>query len=186
MKIIIAIATVLLMVTPIAYADEQLDGPDYGIGQPGPPEGEVSAFDIGPAGNGNIFAPGFNRTGAWNIYKDTNNKLTNTIHFADVDGGGWGGLQRYKITIQTTTGDVVNYTFKPRSGDYVGCIKQTTWRGYRGVQLNGGQYAKTIKVKMISNTGGAIQWMWLYMNTTASGDAGWRRTPTQYRDACYW
>lgn len=169
---------------PAAYADDvdiQTGGPDFGTGQTGAPEGEVGAQAIGPGNNGNIFNPYFSSNGQLKIWKDTNNKLSNIIRFAD-----WGpGGQKWKVIINTTKGDVVTTVFKENGTGTTGCTKSATFANYREVYLPlAGNFAKVAKVKLIS--GGPGRYMYIYFNTTAGGDAGWRQTSGVYDDGCGW
>ena len=129
------------------------------------------------------FSPSFDDTSTWAVYKDTDNKDTRVMTFAD--GGDPG--EKYKVVVRTTTRDTINYLFKGKVSGYTGCDKSAydgQWPGYRKIELgsNAG-FAKLLKMKMIRRKGtGAKN---AYVAFYGSGDEGWTQTSGP-ADGCGW
>ena len=191
MKRIMCLLAVALMVFAfgsLTYAGETADsvpGNDYGGGQPTAPEGSISASLIW--GNANIFQPTFPSPSTTNVYKDLNGVfMTNIIRFADYGTGG----QKWKLIIATRKGDRANYIFRENNtSEPNSCVRNSSgeWKNYRQVVLQPGNYAKLVKMKIVSGwpgTGVVRRLAYLYFNG-GGGDAGWRQTGGA-RDYCNW
>ena len=128
-------------------------------------------------------SPSFDDTSTWAVYKDTDNKDTSVITFAD--GGDRG--EKYKVIVRTTNKDQIIYRFKGKVSGYTGCDKSAyhgEWPGYRKIELgsNAG-FATMLKMKMLSRSGtGAKN---AYVAFYGSGDEGWTQTSGP-ADACGW
>lgn len=173
MKKLICLTTMAMMVfafTPAIYADDVQ-----------PPGSEAT----GPSGNGNVFAPYFNANGPTKTYKDTNSsKITDIIRAADFGSGG----EKWKLIAKTFKGSTYSIVFTGKGGGTTGCTKKTKFNNYVEMKANGkdyGEYFKLVKVKRIKGSGSRI--IYLYMNTTGAGDAGWKRTSgASWPDSCSW
>lgn len=175
MKKLICLTTMAMMVfafTPAIYADDVQ-----------PAGSDIEAQAVGPAGNGNVFAPRFASNGPFKVYKDTNNKLTDTVRAGDYGPGG----EKWKVIGRTNKASTTAVTFTGKGGGTTGCPKITKWNNYVELKSNGKDYKSyftLVKAKRVKGSGNRI--LYLYMNTTASGDAGWKQTSGPSGDSCGW
>ncbi len=167
-------ATMVFAFTPAIYADDVQ-----------PAGSEIEAQAPGPGGQGNVFAPRFLANGPFKVYKDTSIKRTDTIRAGDYGPGG----EKWKVIGRTNKASTTAVTFTGKGGGTTGCTKGTKWNNYVELKSNGsdyGSYFTLVKAKRIKGSGNRI--LYLYMNTTAGGDAGWRLTssPAGWGDSCGW